>query len=123
MDPATVMGRLWEIETDLAERQVDLEAVAESLARTKRDWDYRMAKALVVAQGASAEVRRANALLAIVAGEDDIYERLTDEEAKYGALKAAMGSLEARASIGQSILRSLTQEANRANVSPAWGKA
>lgn len=122
MDPATVMGRLWEIENDLAEKQVELEQLAEDLARTRRDWDRRMAMAVTIANGNSKEIREANSLLAIIATGDGIYEKLTDEEARFGGLQAAMRSLEKRASIGQSILRALTQEAFRSNSEPAWSK-
>lgn len=107
--PAAVMGRLAEIESDLAGRQNEYEDVADKLARVKREWDKRMATALVGAKGSSKELREAEALLAILAAGDDIYERLTDAEARYSALKVVTGSLSERASIGQSILKAQTR--------------
>lgn len=120
MEPAEVQRRLWDIEEEMATKQPWYEEAADVLARVKREWDVRMAKALVVAEGSSKEQRESTALLAIVASDDDLYERLTDAEAKHNALRAVMASLQARASIGQSILRSLTQEMNRSTGALAW---
>lgn len=125
MDPASVIRRLAEIEGSLALKQGFFESAADDLARSRRDWDRRMAGALVAADGSSKEIRESNALLAILATEDGLklYERLTDAEARHNAVKAAVNSLSARASIGQSILRSLTNEAQRSAMQPAWSAA
>lgn len=123
MDPATVMDRLWSIEEELGTKQPWYEEAADTLVRVKREWDKRMAQALVVADGSSKDQRESQALLAIVAAEDDLYERLTDAEAKHNALRAVTASLSARASIGQSILRALTNEVNRSSRDPQWSRA
>lgn len=123
MDPAAVIRRLADIEMELALKQPFFEQAADDLARCRKEWDHRMARALVVAEGASKEVRESNALLAILASGDDLYDRLTDAEARHAAVKAATSSLQARASIGQSILRALTQEQTRSNLQPAWSQA
>lgn len=120
MDPASIHRRLEEIESDLAERQPSWEATCGDLSRTKRDFDLRLAKCLVVAQGSSEKLREAQALIALVAAEPELWEKYKDLEGEYGALKAAMGTLQARASIGQSLLRSLVQEQNRSTKDPQW---
>jgi len=123
MDPATVMKTLADVEADLAIRQVELESIADEKVRVQRDMDKTMARATVVAQGASKEIRQSNALLAVVTSGSDLYERLTNLDARYESLKAAMRALETRASIGQSILRALTNEANRSSRDPAWSQS
>lgn len=122
MNPAAVMTRLQEIDDDLAERQPGFEKASGDLARLKRDIDYRMAKCLVVAQGSSEKTREANALIALVAANPELWEQYKDAEAQHGALRAAINTLQARASIGQSLLRSLSQEQNRSSQEPAWTK-
>lgn len=103
--PAAVMNRLSQIEDDLAERQNAYEDAADELARATRAFNLRFAQAMVVAQGGSEKTREAQALIAVAAAEDGVYERLTNAEAAYKALKAAIGTMESRATIGQSILR------------------
>jgi hypothetical protein len=104
-NPAVAIGRLADIENDLAQRQNEYERAAEDVARAKRDYDLRLARALVVAEGSNAAVREANALIAVAAADDGIYTRLTDAEARYAALKVVVSTLSERASIGQSILK------------------
>ncbi len=119
-DPASVQQRLAAIDEDLASRQPRFEQVSGDLIRVKRDIDLRLAQCLVVAQGGSEKIREAQALLALVAADPALYEKYKELEAEHGALKAAMSTLTARATIGQSLLRSLTQEQNRSNREPQW---
>jgi hypothetical protein len=102
--PAAVMGRLAEIENDLAERQNQYESAAEDRARLTRDWDKRLAIHQKTAKGPNSETRKATALVAAIE-QDDTYEKLTDAEARYDALRVVTRTLETRATIGQSILR------------------
>lgn len=125
MEPGAVMRRLLDVEMELALKQPFYEQAADDMARLRRRWDHRMANALVAAEGSSKEIRESNALLAILASEDGgkLYEALADAEARYGAVKAATNSLSARASIGQSVLKALTQEMNRSGLQPQWSQA
>ena len=123
MDPATIMKTLADIEADLAIRQVELESIADEKVRVQRNMDKTMARAVVVAQGSSKEIRQSNALLAVITSGSDLYERLTNLDARYESLKVAMRALETRASIGQSILRALTNETNRSSRDPAWSQS
>ena len=103
--PQTVMGRLAEIENDLAQRQNDYEQAADDRARLIRDWEKRLAMHQRTAHGANSEVRKATALVAAIE-QDDLYERLSDAEARFDALRVVVRVLETRATIGMSILRS-----------------
>ena len=102
--PHKVMGRLFDIEADLASRMSEYEAAAEDRARFLRDWEHRMAIHLRMANGSNAEMRKANALVAAIE-QDDLFERLTDAEARYDALRVVVKVLEDRSTIGMSILR------------------
>ena len=103
-NPHAVMGRLSDIENDLAMRQNEYEQVADARARLIRDWEKRLAIHGRTAKGGSADVRKANALSAAIE-QDDLYERLSDAEARYDALKVVNKVLETRSVIGMSILR------------------
>jgi hypothetical protein len=103
--PHTVVGRLEEIERDLAERMNDYEQAADDRARKIRDWEKRLAIHQKTANGANAEVRKATALVAAIE-QDGLYEELSDAEARYDALRVVVRVLETRATIGMSILRS-----------------
>lgn len=96
--PQQVQERLEQIERDLAIRQGTLEAAALAWFRAKRDREKNWATAYISADG-PVHVRRAHADLA-VATQGVI------EEAEYEATKAVVRVLEARATIGQSLLRS-----------------
>lgn len=102
--PGQVMVRLAAIENDLAERQNDYEQAADDRARLVRDWDKRLAIHQKTAHGANSETRKATALVAAIE-QDDLYERLTDAEARFDALKVVIGVMDKRAMIGQSILK------------------
>jgi hypothetical protein len=96
-NPGAVVGRLQEIEQDLAVRQGALEHAALSWFRAKRDREHRRAVAFIKATGTvaqrSAEADQETSLLGVA------------EEAEYMALKAVIEVLATRASIGQTILR------------------
>lgn len=97
-NPGAVMERLLAIEEDLAIRQGALEAAALAWYRLKRDREHAWALEYMRAEG-PAHTRKAQAdLLTALIGKN--------EEAEYEALKAVVRTLETRASIGQSLLRS-----------------
>lgn len=104
MNPVDIMDRLEAIERDLARRQNEYEQAAGDRARHVRDWDKRLAIHGRTAKGTSADVRKAVALSNAIEA-DDLYERLTDAEARFEALRVVMRTLETRATIGQSLLR------------------
>lgn len=103
-NPQLVVERLVAIEEDLETRQGEYEQAADDRARTVRDWDKRLATHQKTAKGPNADSRKAFALVAAIE-QDELYERLTDAEARFDALRVVMRTLETRASIGQSILR------------------
>lgn len=107
LSPAQIIGRLEEIETDLAMRQNSLETVATDFYAAKRDWELEEAKARLAADGTVQE-RRDRGLLALA--KSDVYKRFILAEAAYEGQKAAYRALETRASIGQSLLRAHTRE-------------
>lgn len=102
--PAQIQGRLEELDVDQQARLPQFESAAENYFRLTRDWDRRMAIQIRTANGTSKEVREANALCAAIE-QDDLYERFTEAEAKYNALKHVFRTMESRASIGMAILK------------------
>jgi hypothetical protein len=103
--PGAVMARLAAIEEDLATRQGEYEEAAGERARLIRDWEKRLAMARPQVKGSDADARKAAALV-MAAEQDDLYERLTDAESRFEALKAVSRVLETRSAIGMSILKS-----------------
>lgn len=97
-DPGIVLGRLEAIENDLAIRQNSYEAAALAWFRAKREKEHARAVAFMRAEGTVAE-RQAQA-------DIETARVGMQEEAEFEATKAVMRTLETRASIGQSILRS-----------------
>lgn len=104
LTPAATMMALEAIDKDLQERLPSYEHAAEQYYRLLRDWEKRLAVCARTAAGPNAEVRKAVALVSAIE-MDDLYERYTEAEARYNALKVVMKTLEARATIGQSLLR------------------
>ena len=97
-NPGAVEARLNEIDNDLAKRLPALESAALQWFRLKRDKEHAWAVAYIKAEGpAHARKAIADCETAMVGKE---------EEALYEALKAVVRTLETRASIGQSLLRS-----------------
>ena len=122
MTYAQVKERLEEIEADLAERQVEYEAVAEARLRQVREWEYVWAKVYAATdKDAKVDDRKYDTLLTIAVKNPGLRQEWIDAEARYDALKAAIKVLESRASIGQSLLRSLVQEGDRPQ--PAWSNS
>lgn len=103
-NPALVMNRLAEIENALAEKQNALEQAAGDLVRAKRDYEHRHATVYLTTEGTVAE-RQATTLIAIAAGDSELYDRLTDAEADYDSLTRVVRVLDTRASIGMAILK------------------
>lgn len=101
--PAAVQERLEAIEVDLAIRQDDYEAAALSWFRMKRDREKQRAEAFMRAEGTVAERNAQAEIQTATIGVED--------EATYEALRGVMRTLETRASIGQSILRSQARSA------------
>lgn len=125
--PLTYFGvqeRLGEIEQDLAERQNEYEAAAEDVKKLARDYELRMARTALTTKADTATEKKWRALDAIAAAEDDLYERLKNAEGKYEGLKAAVKTLEIRATIGMSLLKTMTRESRedlvRTDREPAW---
>lgn len=109
MNPAEVIDRLGAIERDLSERMNVFAECARVHAFAKRDYERRLAEELVKAdRELKVDERKAKALLALVA--DGTYKAFVVSEAALEAHRAAFRVLETRASVGQSVLRALTQE-------------
>lgn len=98
-DPAAVMARLEAIEQDLANRQSALEAAGLAWFKAKRDREHAHAVAFLSAEGTVAERN------AIADRETAVDGKM--DEAAWESLKAVVRVLETRASIGQSLLRSM----------------
>lgn len=95
--PVQVIDRLEEIENELAEKQNLYEEVAHKWFLAKREREHKYAIEFRKAEGTVAERSAwANEVTALIGSE---------HEAMYEALKAKVKLLEARATIGQSILR------------------
>jgi hypothetical protein len=105
-----VMTRLEELDKELQERQNEYEEAAENFYREKREWEKNLAQEFVKAGGKNQEERRSNALLALER-DGDAYYRFVNAEARYEGQKAGFRVRETRASIGQSLLKSMAREA------------
>ena len=109
MNPVEVINRLGEIERDLSERMLGFGDCARTHAFAKRDFERRMAEELIKAdRELKVDERKAHALLELV--KDGTYKNLVVAEAGLEAHRAVFRVLETRASVGQSVLRALTQE-------------
>lgn len=95
--PSAVMARLAEIEDDLASRQNALERAGMAWFKAKRDREHARAVAFLQADGTVAERTALAESRTALDGKT--------EEAEWEALKAVVRVLEARASIGQSLLK------------------
>jgi hypothetical protein len=97
-DPGNVMARLESIENDLALRQNLLESAARAWYLVKREKEHKRAVAFISAEGTVAERSAiADRETALVGAE---------EEAEWEALRAVVRTLETRAAIGMSLLKS-----------------
>lgn len=98
--PGLVIGRLEEIEADLAIRQNALEDAAMRMARAKRDYEREFAIAFLSAQGPQEE-RKQRARIA-----SELDREYAEATGLWEGLKAVVRVLETRASMAQSVLRS-----------------
>lgn len=96
--PGQVRDRLEQIEHDLAMRQNDLEFAALRWFTLKRDREKKWAEAFLAAEG-SVEARKARAT-------QDTADIGMDAEAEWEGLRAVVRTLDTRAAIGMSLLRS-----------------
>jgi hypothetical protein len=95
--PQAVQERLEELDNDLALLQNSIEDAAMAHFRTKRDREKQKALAFLAAKGTDF-ARRAQAEMAVA----DVGR---EEEGKWEALRAVLKTLEARAMVGDSILK------------------
>lgn len=95
--PQQVTARLEAIDADLAVLQNEIETAAFDWFRGKRDREQAKAEAFLTADGSVAERESKAAKLTATL--------FKDEEAKWEAKKAVLKTLEARATIGASLLK------------------
>jgi hypothetical protein len=100
--PEQIVARLEQIEQDAATRQAKGEQSAENYHRAKRDFELEYAKAFVAANGSPNE-KKQKATEALE--KHQTYYALKESEGAYEGWKAALRTLELRASIGQSLLK------------------
>jgi hypothetical protein len=93
----TVLERLEAIETDLSERERDLEQAALDWFKAKRDVEHDYAVAYLAADGTVDE--RKSKARRVIEGKG------RDEEARYESLRAVVRVLETRANIGMALLK------------------
>jgi hypothetical protein len=98
-----ITERLESIEQDAQDRQSKGEGAAEKFHKAKRDYELEYAKAFVQATGSPNE--RKQVALKAMDGTETMYA-LYEAEGAYEGWRAAMRTLELRASIGQSLLKS-----------------
>ena len=102
--PAQVMERLQTIEHEIAEKQNDYEEAAFSFFTLAKQWHHREQVCMTMTKASNAEKRKAEAFVRAVE-QDDLWDRLSEAQATYEAIKAWMKGAEQRATIGMSILR------------------
>ena len=107
LTPGQIVERLEQIEHDLAERQAKGEQSAEKFYQAKRDFELAYASKYMDATGTASE-RKAKATKALE--RDPAYLQLMEFEGAYEGWKAAMRTLETRASIGQSLLKAQREQ-------------
>ena len=100
-NPQAVQERLESIEADLAVLQNELEDAALAWFTAKREKDMHRAQAFLSAQGDGKTIAERNALADGLVSTDGMIE-----EATWEGKKAVLKTLETRAAIGMSILRS-----------------
>ena len=105
--PAQIISRLEGIEADAGARQAKGEQSAEAFHRAKRDFELEYAKKYMEASGSPME--RKQAATRAMDGTETMYA-LYEAEGAYEGWRAAMRTLELRASIGQSLLRAQREQ-------------
>jgi hypothetical protein len=98
-----ITSRLEQIEQDAQDRQQKGEKAAEDFFKVKRDFELEYAKQFVNATGSPNEKKQK--ALDAMSGTQTYFE-LKEQEGAYEGWKAALRTLELRASIGQSLLKS-----------------
>lgn len=109
-----VQARLTAIEEDLANLDT---SKAEDFFRAKREYEKAWAEAYIATEG-TVDERRNRTILELY--DSAVYTDLVVAEAGYEGMRAKSRVLEARASIGQSLLRAMTREAPQSGVQPSW---
>lgn len=104
-NPGAAMRVLSDVENELATNQNPYESAAKDRAILIREWEKRLAICRMTAKGNDADARKA-AALSMAIERDDLYARLMDAEGRFEGQKALMRTLETRASVAQSVLRS-----------------
>jgi multidrug resistance efflux pump len=97
-----IQQRLEQIEQDVFDRQAKGESAAEAFHKAKRDYELEYAKKFMNADGTVTE-RKLKATRAM--DNEPAYTELMECEGAYEGWRAAMRTLELRASIGQSLLK------------------
>lgn len=105
------MERLAAIEADLANRQNEFSEAARKRAHLVRDVEYEEAKAYQRAKLEGAGPTGAKQFARAFVGESQAYKDLTAAEAAYEAGKAAVNVLSTRATINQTLIRTLREAA------------
>lgn len=98
-NPAAVMARLAEIENDLEIRQNPYEEAASAWFLAQRSIRHAYATALLGSDKSTVTEKKAEGDIAAFLAEGG------EHEAEYQALKAVIGVLDTRATIGMSILK------------------
>lgn len=98
-----ITSRLEAIESDLDARQSKGEQAAESFFRAKRDFELEFAKKYMNAKGSPTERKQA---ATFAMEKDPAYFALLESEGAYEGWRAALRTLETRATIGMSLLKS-----------------
>lgn len=110
-DPAGIMARLDAIERDLADRQNEFADAARKRSRLVREVEFAEAVEYQRAKLEGLGPTDAKQFARARVGESQDYKDLTAAEAAYEAGKAAVGVLSTRATIGQTLLRTLRESA------------
>lgn len=105
-----IIERLEGIEYDLGERQEDFAQAAEDYHRLVRDYELRIARALVASDARTTTEKKAHALIAVAAASDSPLVALSDAEGRYEGARAAVRVLEQRAMIGMSLAKAHGRE-------------
>lgn len=106
MNPAEILRRLEEIEIDLAERQNEFADAARRRTGLDRQVEAMIAREYAMASGNTTD-RRMTATA--VVGDSQEYLDLLAAESTYNAHKAAVNVLQTRATIGQTLLRTMRE--------------
>lgn len=110
-NPAQIMERLAAIEADLADRQNEFARAAGKRARLVREVELAEAVAYQRAKLEGAGPTDAKQFARATVGDSQDYKDLTAAEAAYEAGKAAVNVLSTRATINQTLIRTLREAA------------